>query len=49
MYVLVKALLQPESYEDVVERLIRHEVKPSAILGLETTSEFSSILSKTVP
>ena len=28
--------------EDVVERLIRHEAKPSALLGLETTSEFNN-------
>ena len=28
--------------EDVVERLIRHEAQPSALSGLETTSEFNN-------
>ena len=29
--------------EDVVERLIRHEAQPSALSGLETTSEFNNL------
>ena len=28
-------------YEDVIKRLIKHEAKPSALLGLETTSEYN--------
>ena len=28
-------------YEDVVKGLIKHEAKPSALLGLETTSEYN--------
>ena len=34
MYYLIKAPLRRD--EDVVERLIRHEAQPSALLGLET-------------
>ena len=28
-------------YEECIERLIKHEVKPSALLGLETHSEYT--------
>ena len=35
--------------EDVVEKLISHEVEPSAFSGFETTSVFNSIRVKKVP
>ena len=46
IYVLVKAPLRVYYgellNEDMVERLIRHEVQPSALIGLKTTYEFNN-------
>ena len=36
------SIVRELSNEDVVEKLIRHEVQPSALSGFETTSEFDS-------
>ena len=35
------SVLRKRLYEDVVKRLIKHEAKPCALLGLETTSEYN--------
>ena len=44
MYLLgnVASILRELLNEDVVERIIRHEAQPSALLGLETTPEFNN-------